>query len=148
MTQGPKPRVDRAEFTRLNAEGWTLPQLAEHFKIHPTYASRLRTKLGIIAPTRLDLTAERLANIERMIEDGMSFKEIHRTEGVDMETLKKYFPGRGWTPAQAAEYRQMLRDLSPLIDKNNPLTTQGHEIPGRWGKPVKQMRPAWSTRAA
>jgi hypothetical protein len=122
---GPKPRVDRAEFTRLNAEGWTLPQLAQHFKIHTTYASRLRTKLGIVAPTRLNLTDERLANIERMIEDGMSFKEIHRTEGVDMETMKKYFPGRGWTHAQAAEYRRMLRDLSPLIERNNPLVRVG-----------------------
>jgi hypothetical protein len=116
---GPKPRVDRDEFARLNAEGWTIPRLAEHFNITPTYVSRLRTKLGIRTPNLLDLTPERLATIEAMLNDGMSFKEIHRTEGADMETLRKHFPGRGWTLEQANEHRATIRTLRPLIRRNN-----------------------------
>jgi hypothetical protein len=116
---GPAPRVDREEFAKLNAEGWTLPQLAEHFSIHVTYASRLRTKLGIKSPNRLNLSPERLATIEAMLDDGMSFKEIHRTEGADMETLRNHFPGRGWTIQEACEYRAALRELEPLIRRNN-----------------------------
>lgn len=116
---GPAPRVDRTEFTRLNEQGWTIPKLSEHFGITPTYVSRLRTKLGIIAPTKLNLRPERLATIEAMLDDGMSFKEIHRTEGADMETLRNHFPGRGWTQEQSAEYRAALRELEPLIRRNN-----------------------------
>jgi hypothetical protein len=115
---GPKPRVDRDEFTRLNAEGWTIPRLAAHFNISTTYVSRLRTRLGIIPPTRTDLTPERLARIEAMLDDGMPFNEIHRTEGANPETLKKYFPGRGWTIEQSNEYRAAIRQLAPQIRRN------------------------------
>lgn len=116
---GPRPRVDREEFTRLNDEGFTIPMLAEHFGISTTYVTRLRTKLGIKSRNRLDLTPERLTVIESMLEDGMSFKEIHRTEGVDMETLRRRFPGRGWTVEQANEYRAAIRALAPQIRRNN-----------------------------
>jgi hypothetical protein len=116
---GPTPRVDRDEFARLNAEGATIPVLAEHFRITPTYVSRLRTKMGIKSPNVLNLTPERLAAIEAMLDDGMPFKEIKRTAGVDMETLRKHFPGRGWTIEQANEHRRVIRELNPLIRRNN-----------------------------
>ena len=116
---GPAPRVDRAEFRKLNEEGATIPMLAEHFKITPTYVSRLRTRMGIKSPNRLNLSPERLATIEAMLDDGMSFKEIHRTEGADMETLRNHFPGRGWSIQEACEYRAALRELEPLIRRNN-----------------------------
>lgn len=116
---GPTPRVDRDEFRRLNEAGWTIAQLAPHFGISPTYVSRLRTKLGIVAPTRLNLTAERLARIERMLNDGASFREIRRTEGADMQTLRVHFPGRGWTPEQSADHLRALRKLTPLIERKN-----------------------------
>ena len=59
------------------------------------------------------MTAERLSNIEAMLNDGWSFKEINRTEGADMETLRKYFPGRSWSKEQCVEYLRMRRLENP-----------------------------------
>lgn len=116
---GPAQRVDREEFAKLSDEGLTLTQLANHFGIHPRAVTRIRTQIGIKSPNLRKLTPERMAVIESMLEDGMPFQEIHRTEGVDMETLRKYFPGRGWTVEQSNEYRAAIRALAPKIRRNN-----------------------------
>jgi IS30 family transposase len=100
-------KIDRAEFHRLNANGWTSEQLAEHFGVHPTSISRLRVKLGLSQkPT---MTPERKQAIEAMLDDGMSYREINRTEGADMQTLRRHFPGRNWTPQQSADHLAAIR---------------------------------------
>ena len=40
------------------------------------------------------MSKDRLAELEAMIDAGMSFKAISKAEGVRMETLRKYFNGR------------------------------------------------------
>lgn len=94
------------EFARLQEQGWKAADLAEHFGVSPSTITRLRRSLGV--PTQF-LTPERVARIEAMLDDGWSFKEIHRTEGVDMETLRKRWPGRAWTMRQRDEYASNVR---------------------------------------
>lgn len=113
-------KVDRDEFTRLNADGWTIPQLAEHFKIHQISVTRLRRQLGISPDKRRMLTPERRARIEAMLDDGWSFSEIHRTEGADRDMLHREFPGRAWTMQQQNEYRAALRAAEPALAKSWP----------------------------
>ncbi len=51
-----------------------------------------------------DLTStERLALFEKLIDEGWSFSQIQQTHRVDHKTLKKYFPGRGWTLTEGAK---------------------------------------------
>ena len=100
-------KIDRAELTRLTADGWTVAQLAEHFDAHPTSISKLRTSLGI--SPKPAMTPERRARISQMLADGWAYREIQRTEGADMETLRKHFPGQGWTPQQSTQHRTALR---------------------------------------
>ena len=100
-------KIDRAELTRLTAEGWMVKQLAEHFNAHPTSISRLRARLGI--STKPSMTPERRARIEQMLADEWSFAEIGRTEGADPETLRRHFPGRAWNEHQRAQHLSALR---------------------------------------
>lgn len=100
-------KVDRDRLTALTADGWSVEQLAEHFRVHPATISRLRSRLGI--STKRTMTAERKAVIGSMLDDGWSFAEVSRTEGADHETLRKYFPGRQWSMRQRDEYRAVLR---------------------------------------
>jgi hypothetical protein len=120
---GPAPRVDRDEFRRLNADGWTAPQLAQHFGIAPRSVTRLRSKLGIQAPTDHTLTPDRLAQIEAMLDDGASQREIQRTLGVDRETIRAHFPGRGWTLADGGAFAMATTALWEQIDAANYAAT-------------------------
>lgn len=101
-------KIDRAELTRLTADGWTIKQLAEHFNAHPTSISRLRTHLGI--SPKPAMTPERKKAIEAMLADEWSFAEISRTEGADVKTLSKHFPGQAWTTQQRAAHLSALRN--------------------------------------
>ena len=104
-----KVKVDRAKFTELTQDGWTIKELAKHFECDPRTISRLRKSLNLPADTRRFMTAERRANIEAMLDDGWSFAEISRTEGAHEETLRIHFPGRQWTRRQQVEYVATLR---------------------------------------
>ncbi|WAB10823.1 helix-turn-helix DNA binding domain protein [Arthrobacter phage Tuck] len=111
----PRKPVDRDEFARLHAEGWTIPRLADHFGVSPRTVSNLRAELDLRSPHFL--SPERLARIEAMLDDGWSFKEIHRTEGADMETLRKHFPGRQWSKAEAVAHTAALRYFGEQMEK-------------------------------
>ncbi|UIW13528.1 helix-turn-helix DNA binding domain protein [Arthrobacter phage Lizalica] len=118
-------QVDRAEFARLHAEGRTIPELAEHFGISPRSVGNLRRELGLRSGQFL--TPARLARIEAMLDDGWSFKEIHRTEGADMETLRRHFPGRQWSKAEAIAHTAALRYFGEQINKAAYATpSKGH----------------------
>jgi len=100
-------KANREEFTRLAAEGATNKELRDHFQISEATVSRLRKLTATATAPRL--TPERKARIDAMIADGWSFKEIRRTEGADMSTLRRHYPGHQWTKAQARDYQEALR---------------------------------------
>lgn len=124
-----RQKVDRAEFDRLDPT-MTLPELAAHFGVSLRTASRVRRELGL---SRRDhfLSQERLARIEAMLDDGWSFKEIHRTEGADEETLRRHFPGRQWTKAQAVAHTSALRHFGERIEKAAYARPEQIQTPGR-----------------
>lgn len=111
----PRLQIDRAEFAQRHAEGLTIAQLAEHFGISPRSVGNLRRELGLRSSQFL--SAERLARIEAMLDDGWSFAEVQRTEGVHPETLRAHFPGRAWTPAQRVEFTTAKRKLERALRK-------------------------------
>lgn len=111
-------KVDREAFADLAGQGWSNAALRERFGCSEITITRLRKLTGTVTAVRM--TAERRARIAAMLDDGMSFKEIHRTEGADMSTLRKHFPGRNWTPQEASAHTAALRELEPLIRAMNP----------------------------
>lgn len=56
---------------------------------------------------------ERIALAGRLLEDGASQREVCRTTGISRMTLRKYFPGQGWTFVEGGEFR--------ALTKNGPL---------------------------
>ena len=116
---GPQPRIDRDEFTRLSAAGWTRPQLADHFNINPRSVTRLRAKLGISGRTSNTLTPERLAQVEAMLQDGASQKETARTTGVDREAIRKHFPGSGWNLSESKTFGNQTWKLWQEVEQAN-----------------------------
>lgn len=56
-----------------------------------------------------NITPERLALAKQALEDGWSQMEVYRTHGIHPMTLRRHFPGAGWTPKQGAQlgYRLM-----------------------------------------
>lgn len=111
--------TDRTEFTRLNAEGWTITQLAAHFGINPRSVTRLRRKLGISGRNGNTIAPERLAQIAAMLEDGASQKETARTLGVDREAIRAHFPGSGWTSSQGGTFALATRTLWHAVEAAN-----------------------------
>lgn len=55
------------------------------------------------------ISPERLALAKECLDDGWPYVEITRTHGISGPTLRKYFPGRGWSVKQGARlgYRIM-----------------------------------------
>lgn len=111
-------KVDRDEFLRLSADGWTIPELAEHFDVHPATIGRLRKAFEIKADKRRMMTPERRQVIEGMLADGWSRAEITRTEGADPQTIERHFPGSAWTEKQRAAHLSTLRIQNPYFNKH------------------------------
>ncbi|CCQ44631.1 hypothetical protein ARTSIC4J27_558 [Pseudarthrobacter siccitolerans] len=111
-------KVDREEFARLDEAGWSLQELAAHFGVAVSTVARVRKSLGLSRPAPA-LAPETVARVEEALADGWSFKEIHRTIGVDMETLRRRWPGRQWTKAEAIDYTRRLRWFREDVAKAN-----------------------------
>lgn len=67
--------------------------------------------------TGLQLSEERKAIAEKCLDEGWSYTEITRTHGLDYYTLRKYFPGRGWTQQQAVEHGVLIRTMNRQLKK-------------------------------
>lgn len=115
-------KVDREEFQRL-APTHTNKQLKEHFNVNEATISRLRKLTN--TSTAVRLTPERKARIQKMIDDGWPFKEIQRTEGADISTLRRHFPGHQWTPQQAQEHTSAIRPIFRRIRRAERFAAMG-----------------------
>ena len=53
---------------------------------------------------------ERLQQAARLITDGASQREVQRTTGIARETIRKHFPGKGWTFVEGGRFRALTRN--------------------------------------
>jgi hypothetical protein len=58
---------------------------------------------------KLPPSAEQLAKAGQLLRDGASQREVTRTTGIARETLRKHFPGQGWTFIEGGEFRQLTK---------------------------------------
>lgn len=56
---------------------------------------------GSVAARRI--APERLALAKKCLDEGWPFIEITRTHGIGAKTLRRHFPGQGWTPKEGAQ---------------------------------------------
>ena len=96
------------DVARLTRAGRTAREIAETLGCSRRQVARDRRTLRLSPPPTPPLTAAQLAEAERLLEDGASFKEVARTVGCVESTIRRRFPGRGWTLQQAAEHSALL----------------------------------------
>lgn len=107
-------KLDRDRVKALARQGLTNRAIAEKLGCCETTITRIRVELGIAHEYRgKPMTETRLHAIWQMLFEGWSHEEIHRTEGADVDTIRKYFPGTAWTHQQAGEHQAALRLLNP-----------------------------------
>lgn len=102
-------RDDRLdEVRRLTAIGRTAQQIAEQIGCSKRQVCRDRRSLGLSPPHAPPLTDSQLEQAEALLDDGASRSETARTLGVAETTIRRHFPGRGWTKQQIAEHSAFL----------------------------------------
>lgn len=62
-----------------------------------------------------DSSKKLLSEIEAMLDDGASYREVMRTLPIHYRTLRKYFPGRGWTPQQAGQFGVTMMRMGKVL---------------------------------
>lgn len=62
-----------------------------------------------------NISAERLALVEKCLDEGWSFIEIYRTHQVHPMTTRRHFPGRGWTKKDGAKLGYVAMKTSKQI---------------------------------
>lgn len=98
-----------ANITRLLDAGLTNKQIAAELEIAERTVSRRRAALGASGAVNEPYSAETLARVEQLLGEGWSLLEIARTENLDYRTLRRKFPGRGWTRQQIVTQSVILR---------------------------------------
>lgn len=58
-------------------------------------------------------SAEKLRRAAELLQGGASHREVTRTTGIARETLRKHFPGQGWTYKEGGDFRALTRH-SPI----------------------------------
>lgn len=110
--------IDWELVATLNGEGRTAQQIADEVGCHIRTISRWRVQNGVSQSVTENvghpISAEKLAAIELMLQDGASFADIIRTLSVSSGTLHRHFPGRGWSAIQAGQLAAMVRQLNRL----------------------------------
>lgn len=109
------PLVSDQRVVALSLQGLSVAEIARLTGFHRRTIERARARAGIAGPTPTSMGSEEIARAEQMLADGASYREVARTIGVCWTTVRRHFPGRGWTPQQAAEYRTALRLYGQVV---------------------------------
>ena len=117
----PRPApIDYEKMATLQRRNLSAQQISEQLGCHTRTVTRWRARSGLSQPTSVNggrpLSPERKRAVEEMINDGASFNDIIDTLHVTGETIRRHFPGRGWTPAQGSAKAHLTRALNRLPD--------------------------------
>lgn len=52
-----------------------------------------------------------------MLDDGCSYNEVGRTLGRSYTTIRRHFPGRGWSTERMIEHASAFRTMAWLMRK-------------------------------
>lgn len=82
--------------------------IAERLGIHPNTATKKRVLGGVRRP-HPTITAEQVAQIDALADEGVSVNEIARTVGVSWPTVANRRPDAVWSAQEAAEWGAYFR---------------------------------------
>jgi len=109
----PRNRIEarHQQVVKLTRQGCSAAQIADRLNITRRTVVRIRKLHGIAQPPLHRYSAEEIAAIEQLLDDGCSLAEVARTIGRPAPYLWRRYAGRGWTPSQAGQFGNMLRKM-------------------------------------
>ena len=113
--------VDRELLRTLHDMGLSTAQIAERAGCTPRTVTRWRAAEGLTRPgpenVGVRVSAERLRAAERLLDDGASYQEVHRTLRMNLRTLKHHFPGREWSRHQSGVFAAMVTHMNRQMNR-------------------------------
>lgn len=108
------------QFLELEGKGWTAARIADELGVSARTVYRLRRRYGFARTDtgrHAPLSPERLAVASEMIADGCSHCEVARSLGMQTATLRRHFPGTGWSKQETNEYINSVRRANKLMKR-------------------------------
>lgn len=113
-----RPAATKEDLEIMVEEGLNDKQIAARLKMNLSALQRLRFRRGVIRReddvNRGRVSEEKLAEVESLLDEGMSYAAASQISGVGRATISRRFPGRGFTPEQTLEASLMGRQLSKI----------------------------------
>lgn len=101
---------DDEVFKELHSQKVPVPRQARMLRLSKRQVQYARKRLELRYSDGVQPYPQEMYDAcEAMLDDGMSFAEIQRTLKISEHFLRDHFPGRGWTPQQAAQLRSAKR---------------------------------------
>jgi hypothetical protein len=105
----------RARVIELTRQGHSASAIAAFTGITKRSVTRIRSDMGVAQPpSGLPLTDDEMRRAAELLDDGCSYGETARTLGRNCETIRRHFPGRGWTRAECAEIASAFGRLAAI----------------------------------
>jgi IS30 family transposase len=100
----------RARVVELTRAGHSATQIADILSITKRTVTRIRSDEGVAQAAAAEpLTADEITRAAALLDDGCSYYEVGRTLGRHDTTIRKHFPGRGWTRTQCGQLTALNR---------------------------------------
>lgn len=115
MTRG--RRVDASRIIELTREGIPVARIAEMMDCSDRSVNRVRVRAGLGGPAAIPLSAEEIAAIRSLLEDGCSLRETARTTGRSRWIIAKKFPEYGWTAQQGGAFGALLARKATYVTR-------------------------------
>lgn len=90
-----------AEYTRA---GWSAPAIAGVLGISVRQVQRDRFAAKVSQPYSVMMSESEISRASALLADGCSYMEVARTVGRDRSTLRRQFPGHGWSPSMCGSF--------------------------------------------
>ena len=99
----------------LTRAGRSASDIAWILGIGERTVTRYRRRAGITRGVCRERTSEDLLlAAKEMLVDGVNYREVGRTLGVNRSTIAKHFPGYAWTREQVVEHRKLMQQFYRL----------------------------------
>lgn len=93
----------RERVVELTRQGHSASQIAAFLHVSKRSVQRIRTEMGVAQPQHGPaMTEDELRTAAELINDGCSYSEVARTLGRNPHTIRRHFPGQGWSVGEGA----------------------------------------------
>lgn len=100
----------RARVVTLTRQGASISEIAVTLGITSRSVCRIRSELGAnVGRPQAPLTETELRTAATLLDEGCPYSEVARTIGRAPRSIRRYFPGRGWSPSESGCFAVAVR---------------------------------------